>query len=208
MKRTLFTVVALLGTLSGCAQHTPPPVAPIPQTRLGSGQDFGPGIGAITPSDVDLTLDVPGYVIALRVTRDWGVQLIAPLSGSPMSKRGAHYFRGGPPSGADSTLPSGVSSKPCAYRADSRESCVGLPTRYRITQPIQGGAPPDAAGYWLLIVSDAPMPPRDIMRRLEAIHLAATSLVDLVRSIPEPLIAGRTTHWAAYYAPFGTPHDY
>ena len=100
-----------------------------------------------------------------------------------------------------------VSSKSCTFRADSRESCPGLPMPYRIRQLVPGGAPDDAAGYWLLIVSDAPTPGREVMRRLGQMSLPDTSLVALVQSIPEPLIASRATRWAAYYAAFGVQKD-
>src|SRR6267378_64365 len=204
MKRTPFSVLALLLVAAGCARHTIPPVVLTPQARIGPAEDFGPGILDVTPSDVDLRLDVPAYVIALRVTREFGIQVIAPVSGSPRSKRGAHYFRGGASSEADTAMRS-VSSKPCTIRGDSRESCVGLPLRYQITQLKQGGATSDAPGYWLLIVSDAPTPAHEVMRRLRVMNLADTSLVALVRSIPEPLIAARTTRWAAYYVAFAVP---
>jgi len=202
MKRTPFSVLALLLAAAGCARHTIAPVVLTPQTRFGPAEDYGPGIRDVTPSDVDLMLDVPAYVIALRVTSELGIQVVAPVSGSPRSKRGAHYFRGGAVSVADTSLRS-VSSTPCTIRGDSRESCTGVPTRYRITQLKQGGATSDAPGYWLLIVSDAPTAAHEVMRRLGLMNLADTSLVALVRSIPEPLIASRTTRWAAYYAAFG-----
>jgi hypothetical protein len=204
MKRTPFSVLALLLAAAGCARHTIAPVVLTPQTRFGPAEDYGPGIRDVTPSDVDLMLDVPAYVIALRVTRELGIQVVAPVSGSPRSRRGAHYFRGGAVSVADTSLRS-VSSKPCAVRGDSRESCMGLPTRYRISQLKQGGATSDAPGYWLLIVSDAPTPATEVLRRLGLMNLADPSLEALVRSIPEPLIASRTTHWAAYYGAFGVP---
>src|SRR5467141_3018303 len=198
MKRTPFSVLALLLVAAGCARHTIPPVVLTPQARIGPAEDFGPGILDVTPSDVDLRLDVPAYVIALRVTREFGIQVVAPVSGSPRSKRGAHYFRGGAPSGADSPLRT-VSSKQCTVGGDSRDACMGLSMRYHITQLKQGGATSDVPGYWLLIVSDAPTPAHEVLRRLTLMNLADTSLVALVRSIPEPLIASRTTHWAAFY---------
>jgi len=199
------SVLALLLAVAGCAQHNRP-VELAPQTRVGPAADFGPGIGDVTPSDVDLRLDVPAYVIALRVTNELGIQVVAPVSGSPRSKPGTHYFRGGEKAPADTAMRT-VSSKACTIRPDARESCVGAPVQYRINQLIQGGAAPDAAGYWLLVVSDAPTPALDIMRRLRLMNLVDTSLVALVQSIPEPLIAARTNHWAAYYAAFGTPRD-
>jgi len=194
----------LVLALAACARHAIRPVVVTPQTRLGPAQDFGPGILDVTPSDVDVALDVPAYVVALRVTRELGIQVVAPVSGSPRSKRGAHYFRGGAPSAADSPLRT-VSSKQCTVGGDSRDACMGLPTRYHITQLKQGGATSDVPGFWLLIVSDAPTPAHEVMQRLTLMNLADTSLVALVRSIPEPLIASRTTHWAAFYAAFGTP---
>jgi hypothetical protein len=202
MLRNPVSVLALLLAAPGCARHTIPPVVLTSQARIGPAEDFGPGIVDVTASDVDLKLDVPAYVIALRVTTDLGIQVIAPVSGSPRSKHGNHYFRGGASSQTDTSMRT-VSSKSCTVRADSRESCMGLPTRYRISQLKLGGATSDAPGYWLLIVSDAPTPGQEVMRRLGLMSLADSSLETLVRSIPEPLVASRTTHWAAYYAPFG-----
>ena len=69
------------------------------------------------------------------------------------------------------------------------------------------GAPPEAEGYWLLIVSDRPTPPEDIMRHLETANLPDTNMVDLVRRIPAPVLASRTQHWAAYYAEFSRSGD-
>ncbi len=196
------SVLALCLAAGGCARHTIAPVVLTPQTRIGPAEDYGPGIRDVTSSDVDLMLDVPAYIIALRVTRELGIQVVAPVSGSPRSKRGAHYFRGGAVPVADTSLRT-VSSKSCTFRADSRESCTGVTMPYRISQPKQGGAASEAPGYWLLIVSDAPTPGPDVMRRLASLHLADESLEALVQSIPEPLMASRTRHWAAYYAAFG-----
>jgi len=199
------SVLALLLAVAACAPHNRS-VELAPQTRVGPAADFGPGIGDVTPSDVDLRLNVPAYVIALRVTNELGVQVVAPVSGSPRSKPGTHYFRGGEKAPADTSMRT-VSSRACTIRPDARESCVGAPVQYRISQLIQGGAAADAAGYWLLVVSDAPTPALDVMRRLRLMNLVDTSLVALVQSIPEPLIASRTSHWAAYYAAFGAPRD-
>ncbi len=200
------SVLALLLAAAGCARHTIPSVELTPQTRIGPTEDFGPGIVDVTASDVDVRLDVPAYVIALRVTRELGIQVVAPLSGSPRSKRGAHYFRGGAVPVADTSLRT-VSSKSYTFRGDSRESCTGVAMPYRLSQLVQGGAPADAAGYWLLIVSEAPTSGPEVMRRLGLMNLPDSSLVALVRGIPEPLIASRSPRWAAYYAPFGVPKE-
>ena len=199
------SVLVLFLAAAGCARRNRP-LELAPQTRVGPAGDFGPGLADVTPSDVDLRLDVPAYVIALRVTNELGIQVVAPVSGSPRSKPGTHYFRGGEKAPRDTSMRT-VSSKACTVRPDARESCVGAPMQYRINQLIQGGAPADAAGYWLLIVSDTPTPALDVLRRLGLMNLVDTSLVALVRSIPEPLMASRTKHWAAYYAAFGTPRD-
>jgi len=151
--RSLSPLVVL--ALAACARHTIRPVDLAPQTRVGPAADFGPGIVDVTPSDVDVRLAVPAYVIALRVTHELGIQVVAPVSGSPKSKPGTHYFRGGEKAPADTSMRT-VSSKPCTIRPDTRESCVGAPVEYRINQLIQGAAAADAAGYWLLVVSDAP----------------------------------------------------
>lgn len=198
--------------LAACAHSpNPGPTATLPpplQSRLGPAADFGPGIVDISSSDVDVQLNAAAYIIAFRVTRDLGVQLVAPLSGSPRSKPGVHYFRGSATSEIRSSaqLPAGVSSRPCTRRPDSRESCDDLASPYKITQ-LKQGAPPEAAGYWLLIVSDTPIPPHDILRQLETASLPDTSLDDLVRRIPVPLVASRTQRWAAYYAAFTRSGD-
>ena len=200
--------LTLLAAISGCAGHaTPARPAPLAsQIRLGPAQDFGPGIRDITASDVDLITDVPAYIIALRVTRELGIQVVAPQAGSPMSKPGGHYFRGG--AAPTDTVPlRTVSSKTCTILPDSRQSCMGVQSGYHRDQLKLGGATSDAAGYWLLIVSDTPTRAEDVMRRLGEMTLPDTSLVNLVRRIPAPLIASRTTHWAAYYAAFDDKRD-
>src|SRR3979411_311446 len=125
MKRTAVSVLALLLAAAGCARHTIPPVVLTSQARIGPAEDFGPGILDVTASDVDLKLDAPAYVIALRVTTELGIQVVAPVSGSPRSKRSTHCFRGGARAEADTSVRT-VSSKSCTVRADSRESCMGL----------------------------------------------------------------------------------
>src|SRR5258708_26529060 len=140
------SVLALLLAVAACAPHNRS-VELAPQTRVGPAADFGPGIGDVTPSDVDLRLNVPAYVIALRVTNELGVQVVAPVSGSPRSKPGTHYFRGGALSANDTSMRT-VSRKSCKVRAHSHESCVGLSPRDPITQPQQSGPPTDPPGYW------------------------------------------------------------
>src|SRR5258708_31917631 len=147
MKRTPFSVLALLLAAAGCARHTIPAVVLTPQARLRPAEDFGPGIVDVTESDVDLKLDAPAYVVALRLTNELGVQVVAPVSGSPRSKRGTHYFRGGALSANDTSMRT-VSRKSCKVRAHSHESCVGLSPRDPITQPQQSGPPTDPPGYW------------------------------------------------------------
>src|SRR5256885_10807468 len=110
MQRTAVSVLALLLSAATCARHTIPPVDVTPQTRLGPAADFGPGIRDVTPSDVDVMLEAPAYIIAMRVTKELGIQVIAPVSGSPRSKPGGHYFRGGAVSAADTSMRT-VSSK-------------------------------------------------------------------------------------------------
>jgi len=171
------------------------------RARLGPADDFGPGIVDITESDVDLRLDAPGYVVALRVTGEFGVQVVAPVSGSPRSKRGTHYFRGGALSVAD-TATRTVSSKSCTVRADSATRAWGC--RRGTTSPNSSRRRADRC-TWILVTHrfGCADTASDVMRRLGLMNLAYLALEDLVRSIPEPLIDSRTTHWAAYYAPFG-----
>jgi hypothetical protein len=193
-------VVGLTIALAACAHRSSSSIAAAPpdQTRFGPAADFGPGIVDVRSSDVDLQLAAPAYVIAFRVTREMGVQLVAPLSGSPRSNAGLHYFRASATSAISNStqLPASVSSRPCTGRPDARESCWA--GAHPISQPL-AGAPPEAEGYWLLIVSDKPTAPHDIVRQLEMMRLPDTTLVDLVRGIP-----GR---WAAYYAAFTISRD-
>src|SRR5258708_30109194 len=105
MRGTPSAVLALLLAAVGGARPPIPPVVLPPQARLGPAEDFGPGIVDVTESDVDLKLDAPAYVVALRVTNEFGVQVVAPVSGSPRSKRGTHYFRGGALSETRTSMP-------------------------------------------------------------------------------------------------------
>ena len=63
------------------------------------------------------------------------------------------------------------------------------------------------SGYWLLIASDLPLSQSEVEHRIAGLNRSDTSAVNLVRKIPEVLIAARTAHWAAYYAPFGAQND-
>jgi hypothetical protein len=213
------SVLALLLAATGCARHTIPSVVLTPQTRIGPTEDYGPGIVEATSRDVDFKLDMPAYVIAMRVTEARGVELIAPHTGSPRSQRGAHYFRAEPlTSWREGTYSPAFDgpplSPPCTQPADQRATpftagCVDSPdyapqvTR-NITQ-LRYNSPPSQVGYWLLIVSDAPTRARDLLRQVKQLDLPNASLADRVHSIPEAMIASRTTRWAAYYAAFGTP---
>jgi len=216
--RLLIPLSAL--ALAGCARHTIAPVVLTPQTRIGPAEDYGPGIVAATSRDVDFTLDMPAYVIAMRVTEARGVELIAPHTGNPRSQRGTHYVRAEPLTswrdGSYSPALDGLPlfSPPCTQPADQRatpfsEGCVDWPdyapqvTR-NITQ-LRYNSPPGQVGYWLLIVSDAPTRAHDLLRQVKQLDLPNASLADRVQSIPEAMIASRTTRWAAYYAAFGTP---
>jgi hypothetical protein len=224
LRNTPLSVLALLMAVAGCARHTIPNVVLTPQTRIGPAEDFGPGIVEATSRDVDFTLDLPAYVIALRVTEARGVELIAPESRTSRSKRGAHYLRAEPlTSGGAGTYWSAFAglplAPPCAQPADRRatrfdnglssfDTCVDFSYVPEVSHPIiQRGysSPLDRVGYWLLIVSDAPIRAREIRRRVDSLDLRHTSLVHRVHSIPEALIFARTTRWAAYYTPFGVP---
>ena len=127
------SVLALLLAAAGCARHTIPPVVLTPQARLGPAEDFGPGIVDVTESDVDLTLDAPAYVVALRVTNELGVQVVAPVSGSPRSKRGTHYFRGGAVSGADTSM---RTVSPCDSVGSKAMSVRIVGARFANTSPV------------------------------------------------------------------------
>src|SRR3979411_2157029 len=124
MKRTAVSVLALLLAAAGWARPTITPVVLTSQARIGPAEDFGPGILDVTASDVDLKLDVPAYVIALRVTTNLGIQVVAPVSGSPRSKRGTHYFRGAAFAPADTSMRT-VSSKSCIDRHHCQECWPG-----------------------------------------------------------------------------------
>ena len=210
------SVFALLVVTGSCARHTIPPVVLVPQRHIGAADEYGLSVADVTARDIDFTLEKPAYVVALRVT-EGGVWLIAPLSGAPRSKSGAHYLRAG----------DGVSwverssywtwtpafSLPCAGPADTRsvlgfEGCSdffysSVPrVEYRTRVPIYEGEA-NRDGYWVLIASDTRIPTAEIRRRLEGVDRSDTLLVDVVRRIPERLLGSRTSDWAAYYAPFG-----
>lgn len=81
------------------------------------------------------------------------------------------------------------------------------PSRFEraIAAPASTGRRPDSVarseGYWLLIVSDAPTGAGELRRYLAPMDVADTEMESALELLPEALVGGRATSWAAYYIP-------
>jgi len=85
-------------------------------------------------------------------------------------------------------------------RESARESIFQREGPVALTRPGR-----QDVGYWVLIVSDVPTAAADLNQRLAPMTFPDSSLLALVQHLPEALVASRTSHWAAYYVPFGAP---
>ena len=110
------------------------------------------------------------------------------------------------PAGADTSRRAAPRSNALAQRR--YQDCV---RRERETNSQRDGAAPFTqtqvgdVGYWLLIVSDAPTTAGELAARLRVMEVRDTSLVAVVRALPEALVGSRTSQWAAYYVAFVGP---
>lgn len=182
------SVLALVLSAVGCARHTIPSVMLINQTRIGPAQDLGPGITGVRYNGITFELATPAHVIVLRVTNASGIEPVRPLRSGDRSAlgRGEHVV----------TLASATSARVPAGRSTyGAEAYAGYFTRL----------PPDDVGYWLLIVSDAPTTAGDLYQRLAPMTFPDSTLLEVVRQLPDALVGSRTTHWVAYYVAFGVP---
>ncbi|HEV8264288.1 MAG TPA: hypothetical protein VGQ06_05010 [Gemmatimonadales bacterium] len=82
-----------LATVSCAPPRRNAPLTPLPQTRLGAADLFGPGIVAASGRSVEFQLARGGHVILLHVSGD-GVDLIAPLHSRDRTHfaAGAHWI--------------------------------------------------------------------------------------------------------------------
>jgi len=87
----------------------------------------------------------------------------------------------------------------CVRRESARE------TIFQRAGPVALTRSRDDIGYWVLIVSDVPTAAADLNQRLAPMTFPDSSLLAVVQHVPEALVASRTSHWAAYYVPFGVP---
>jgi hypothetical protein len=127
---------------------------------------------------------------------------VSGVCGSPYEQDTSHPI----PAGADTSRRAAPRSNALAQRR--YQDCVRR--EREANSQTEGPAPftqphVDDVGYWLLIVSDAPTTAGELAARLRLLGLPNTSLVDLVRALPEALVGSRTAHWAAYYVAFVGP---
>lgn len=124
--------------------------------------------------------------------------------GSPYEEDPSHPI----PAGADTSRRAAPRSnalaqrryQDCVRRESARETIYQREGSRPITRPAF-----DDRGYWLLIVSDAPTTASELASRLRVMEVRDTSLLDVVRHLPEALVASRTARWAAYYVAFVAP---
>jgi hypothetical protein len=202
MKRLIVSFLALSAPALGCALHQRPAPPPA-QTRVGPVESFGRGIVESDVAWVRFDLDTAGYVIALRVADPWSVIRFRAYIPRECVARPTPRFRellrrGCSPSFIDVIEPvsGGRHFDPGVHTIRPRLS-LGRTVRWSY------GMPYYAAGYWVLIVSDAPISVSEVYNAVIAPQDADTILGYLANRIPAALIGARTKHWVAYVAPFG-----
>lgn len=209
-------LLILLVASAACARQQPLRELVTPQSHLGLGEGFGPGIVAASTRSMTYTLDTAAYVIVLRVMEDGAIVQLQPSApgGDRKRHRGTYSITAAAarPYTPDAPhVPGGIVYGPCvstfdtevtrpdpacwtADRASAGPEARPLPSREREQE----------AGYWLVITSDAATSAAALDARLRALDLEDGTLLDTVRQIPGALVGGRTTNWAAYYVGFAT----
>lgn len=221
----LFTL-ALVGC---AARHTTPPVPLSSQASFGNSEDFGPGIVASGALGLDFVLDTTAQVIVLRVTNEGIEPVLPLSTGDRTQLgRGKHRVQApevglpGVPGGFDV----GSTYSACRWGSLSPYTDFGAAfdstglshaaaqafancVRHEQAHAAMFGRVPQAnttAGprtdqddsYWLLIASDVTTGAEDLDGRLALMEWPGSALT-AVRNLPEALVGGRTTRWAAYY---------
>ena len=208
-------VTGLTIVFAACAHPAPLRELVTPQSHLGLGEGYGPGIVSATSKSLTLQLDAPGHVIVLRVLDNGDIEQVRPAGegSDPVLPQGSYIFGRAtrqPYSPSQSVVPSGpVYSCPPSF--DTESSLARLdPACWTVDRAVAVGAPPRApppprekeSGYWLVIVSDLATPPRVLDARLRALELDDGPLLENVVQIPSALVGGRTTNWTAFYVGF------
>ena len=208
--RVLLTAV----TLAGCALALPPPpvVLLTPQNRIGLGEGFGPGIDSASAHWMRFKITAAAHIIVLRVT-DAGIEQVHPRWGSDSPlEPGAHSMQGC----ALTIRDHGADDRDPYTRACVREFARGArpvpagasepDSVFQLAEAAATRPTADERGYWLLIASDIPTPPRQLEHWLGLIDMENDSLlVTTVLALPSLLVGRRTTNWAGYYVGFAPP---
>ena len=230
MQRALWCMLAVLTSVAGCARSSAPTLLLTPQTRVGLGEGYGPGIVSANARAMRFELATRAHVIALRVTQD-GIQQVSPglMAGRERTiEPGTHWVKVAEPgrrrdaTGLDpADLPSGRASLSCVpildpnLNAKPDPGCVERVARDSGPRPLtvgRDGRPKvSELGYWLLIVSDARTTADELRTRLLGYEANEDqpddfSLLAVVQELPGILVGGRTTNWAAYYVGFAEVH--
>jgi hypothetical protein len=198
MKATLQCAVVLAtvvtATAGGRAAAAQVEASPLVLDLRGATDSFGPGPVALSEAKVEFRLTRAAHVVLLWVAADGQVSLYWPLRSGDRSARRA-----------------------------GRQAISVEDVRAPVEAPVMAGAPtssqpgrmaptgggmlagrPDAAvgpaGYWVLLVADVPISAAEVRMRLGPMSHAGGGAAVLER-LPEVLLVGRATLWAAYFAP-------
>ena len=208
-------VTVLTVMLAACAHPAPLREVVTPQSYLGLGEGFGPGIVSAAAKSMTLQLDAPGHVIVLRILDDGDIEQVQPAGdGTDRAFPQGRYSFGAAPRRTYAPSPPSVPSGPVYPCPPSFETESNLarpdPACWTVDRAVAVGAPPSVpprsreqeSGYWLVIVSDLVTPARVLDARLRALELDDGPLLENVVQIPSALIGGRTTNWSAFYVGF------
>lgn len=187
MQRVVTSAAAL------CLAITPLARAQIVQIERGASDSFGPGFTALAETKVDFRLTRPAHVALLWVGAAGQIDVYWPLRGRDKSDRraGRHAISVGE---VKSPLePPTIAGAP-ASSTPGQIAPLGSGT-------IAGSrAPDEAAGYWVLIVTDAPIVASHLRAWGAPISREGGGEAVLER-LPEAVLVGRYGMWAMYAAP-------
>jgi hypothetical protein len=195
LRPPLVRIALLAGVFA--VRVAPGQAPPASLTRLGSADDYGPGITSVSPQVVELTLLRPAHVIVLRVERDGSMLPVFPTREDDHTQYqvGAHSF--------EALEPVAVGSTP-----EARDPVLRTPGA--VARVGRRAPPPgeDVAGpvvpprlYWLVIVSDVPTTAHDVRAQLESMTRAYRTVTAELEALPRVVLGKRAGSWAAYYAP-------
>lgn len=167
--------------------------AQIEQAITGNVDHFGPGITALSETQVNFQLLRPANVVLFWVTPEGRIDVFFPLR-----SRDKTLKRAGNNSISVSEIPSPIASPVISGAPVSGRAGQFTPTGSLLTAPPPRDDSLHVAGYWVLLTADAPITALDIQNKLQSMSRAGGGLAIIDRLAP--VLVPEGTLWAQYVA--------